>query len=192
MRCNPLIPLTAAILAATVGLAQAKDCAGVTFPDQAQVAGSSLTLNGLGLRQATFLKVSVYVAALYVAQPGTDAKALLESETPKQLTLQFVRAVDSDELVEAWAEGFEHNAKAQLPALKDRITKLEGWMTDVEVGDRLSFTYTPGSGLEVSVKGTAKGVIEGPDFTKAFFSIWLGNNPPNPGIRTGLLGGACD
>ena len=31
----------------------------------------------------------------------------------------------------------------------------------------------------------------GDDFAKAFLSIWLGTDPPNPEIKAGLLGGAC-
>jgi Chalcone isomerase-like len=42
----------------------------------------------------------------------------------------------------------------------------------------------------VDVKGAAKGTIKGDDFAKAFFSIWLGD-PPNPELKSGLLGGAC-
>jgi len=41
------------------------------------------------------------------------------------------------------------------------------------------------------VNGATKGIIKGDDFTKALFSIWLGADPPNPEIKSGLLGGAC-
>ena len=34
--------------------------------------------------------------------------------------------------------------------------------------------------------------VPGDDFAKAFLAIWLGTEPPNPEIKTGLLGGACD
>ena len=57
------------------GVAHGKECKGVNFPDQAQVDGSTLTLNGLGLRQATMFKVNVYVAALYVAKTSNDPNA---------------------------------------------------------------------------------------------------------------------
>jgi hypothetical protein len=50
-----------------------------------QLDGGTLRLNGLGLRQATFLKVNFYVAALYVAHVSSDPQALLGSNTPKEL-----------------------------------------------------------------------------------------------------------
>src|SRR4029434_5379113 len=86
-----------------------KDCQGVNFPEQMQLDGSTLRLNGLGLRQATFLKVNVYVAALYVANVSSEAQALLGSNTPKELILHFLHHVSDDELTKAWEEGFEHN-----------------------------------------------------------------------------------
>jgi len=164
----------------------------VSFPDQAQVEGSSLTLNGLGLRQATFLKVNVYVAALYVAAKSSDPGAILASKAPTELILQFVRDVGADDLRKGWQEGFEKNAGSQMAALKERIATLNGWMSDVKSGQRLVFVHKPGAGVQVTVNGAAKGTIPGDDFAKAFLSIWLGANPPNPEIKAGMLGGACE
>jgi len=173
------------------GGVQAKECSGVNFPDQMQVDGTALALNGLGLRQATFLKVNVYVAALYVAKTSSDPNAILGANAPTELVLQFVRDVGADDIRKGWEEGFAKNSKAQLPALKDRIATLNGWMTDMKSGQRLAFVHKPGAGIQVNVNGAVKGTIPGDDFAKAFLSIWLGPEPPNPEIKTGLLGGAC-
>jgi len=192
MRRSLPVVLVSAMLALRVGTVSGKECHGVTFPEQTQVQTSPLTLNGLGLRQATMLKVNVYVAALYVAQQSADANAILAANTPKQLVLHFVRDVHSTDLKEAWEEGFEHNAKAQLPALKERIAQLQAWMVDMQSGQQLTFTHTPGAGIAVDVNGTVQGTIAGDDFATAFLAIWLGPKPPNPPLKTGLLGGACD
>jgi hypothetical protein len=170
----------------------AAECDAVTFPEQTSVGASTLKLNGLGLRLATMLKVKVYVAALYVQDPTRDPKAILDASTPKQLVLHFVRGVDSGELEDAWDEGFEANAKAQLAALQPRIAQLKSWMADMKTGELLTFTSTPGAGLEVNVGGKVAGTIEGDDFGRAFLSIWLGDHPPNPGLKDGLLGGSCE
>jgi hypothetical protein len=173
------------------GIAQGKECKGVNFPDQAQVEGNALVLNGLGLRQATAFKVNVYVGALYVTKASADANALLASNGPSEVIIQFVRNVGADDLRKGWSEGFEKNSEGQLPALKDRIATLNGWMTDVKSGDRLIFIHKPGTGVIVEVNGTVKGTISGDDFAKALLAIWLGPEPPNPEIKAGLLGGSC-
>jgi hypothetical protein len=180
------------LLAWTAGVAHAADCKGVEFPQHVRLDGNELTLNGLGIRKATFLKVSVYVAALYVTRPSQDARVLVESAGPDQLILHFVRSVGVDDLRKAWVEGFARNSAAQVPALQGRISQLNGWMSDVKAGQRLTFVRRPGAGVQVDVNGTTKGVIAGDDFSRAFLGIWLGAMPPNAELKSGLLGQACE
>jgi len=102
------IPLILTLwLASGAAGAQQATCRDISFPRHLQVNGTDLTLNGLGVRKATFLKVNVYVAAYYVTQPSRDPKPLIESDTLQQLTLQFVRNVGVDDLRKAFVEGFE-------------------------------------------------------------------------------------
>ena len=175
----------------SVGSAHGRECLKVNSPDQAVVDGATLALNGLGLRQATALKVNVYVAALYVAKPANDPETILAASTPKRLVLHFVRGVGRSDLTKAWDEGFEANAKAQLPALKERVEKFKSLMTDMKAGQQMSFTHKPGKGVAVDIGGAPKGMIEGDDFARALLSIWLGAHPPNAGLKAGLLGGPC-
>ena len=125
------------------------------------------------------------------SKASSDANAILGSNAPSELVLQFVRDVGGADIAKGWQEGFEKNSKSQLPALKDRIAMLNGWMSDVKTGQRMTFIVKPGAGVQVDVNGAAKGTIKGDDFAKAFLSIWLGAEPPNPEIKSGLLGGAC-
>ncbi len=65
-----------AVAALGAGVAHGKECKGVNFPDQAQVEGSNLTLNGLGLRQATFQGQCLRCRALRredIERPERDA-----------------------------------------------------------------------------------------------------------------------
>jgi len=182
---------TIVILAFGTSTAQSRECKGANFADQLQVDGSNLTLNGLGLRLATAFNVKVYVAGLYVAKTSTDPNAILGAATPSELILHFVRNVNADDLRKGWSEGFEKNAKDQLPALKERIAILNNWMPAVKTGDRLTFIHNPGAGIQVDVNGVTKGTVKGDDFAKALLSIWLGADPPNPEVKAGLLGGPC-
>jgi hypothetical protein len=166
----------------------AGELAGVTFPEKVSVDSRTLVLNGLGLREATVLKVDVYVAALFLEKKSSDADEIIRSEQAKRLAMKFVRAVGGKELVKAWNEGFEKSAPASLAALKGRIATFNSWMSDMANGAVMSFTYLPGTGVTVEVQGTTKGIIPGQDFAQALFNIWLGASPPNPGLKEGLLG----
>ena len=173
------------------GVVHGKECNAVTFPEQAQVEGSTLSLNGLGLHKATMLKIEAYVAALYVAKTSSDPNTILEPSSPYVLILQVLRNVGARDISKEWEEGFEKSAKGQLPALKERIAMLTGWMADMKTGQRMTFSYKPGAGVQVNVNGTVKGTIKGDDFGKAFLSILLGADAADSGLKAGLLGGAC-
>lgn len=187
LRTVSVLVAAAALLALSAGPTAAGKLAGVTMPDQVTVAGKTLVLNGLGLREATALNVHVYVAGLYVEEPKADPQAIVRADEVKQLNLAFVLDVDRGNITDAWAEGFKKNV-GEDPRLTDRIERLNSWMTDMNVGDTLTFTYIPGTGTLVHLNGEQKGVLEGRDFAQALFSIWLGPEPPNSGLKKGLLG----
>lgn len=171
--------------------AAARECDGVSFPEQIQAHDATLTLNGLGLRKATIFSIKVYVAALYVPHPTADANAILSSPEPLELELRFVFHASASQLRNAWQEGFEKSAPGQLAQLRSRIAQLDGWMTAVGSGQRMTFLRIPGVGIQYSLDGALKGTIAGDDFARAFLGIWLGSSPPNPELRAGLLGGPC-
>ena len=160
---------------------------GVQMPDNIQVEGKALVLNGMGIREATILNIDVYVAGLYLESKSQDSSAILGSTQTKRLVLKFVREVERGDITKAWNEGFERNSSDSLPALQDRINTLNSWMAAMAVGDSMQFTYAQGKGLEVVVKGATKGTIPGDDFARAFLAIWL-RKPPNKGLKAGLLG----
>ena len=160
----------------------------IEFPDEITVNGVDLILNGLGKREATIFNVDVYVAALYLEHTGSDGYAICESDQTKRLILHFVRDVSGGDIAGAWAEGFIKNGGDDVSIYESRIVSLNSWMSEMKDGEKMMFTYIPGTGLEVSLKGTYMGTIEGSDFSAVFFSIWLGDDPPNGGLRRGLLG----
>jgi hypothetical protein len=170
---------------------QARECHGVAFPDQVQLDGTTLVLNGLGLRQATIFKVNVYVAALYLPKSSTDASAIMAAAAPYEMRMHFVRSVSATDIAKGWTEGFERNGQGAVPASDARVATLRSWMQAVNPGQEMKFTFRPGSGVDGTVNGTVKGTIHGDDFGRALLSVWLGV-PPNPEIKSGLLGGQCD
>jgi len=165
----------------------AAELGGVVLPDKATAGGRDLVLNGMGLREK--LWIDVYVAGLYLERKATDPGQILESEQVKHLRMQFLyKKVTAQQLVEAWSGGFEANAGEAAAPLRDKLDRLNSWMVDVGKGDEMSFTTVPGQGLEVQIKGQSKGTIEGDDFARAFWSIFLGPQPPTEKLKKGLLG----
>lgn len=180
-----LIPM--ALLAASAGSALAGELAGVSMPDSTQVADQELVLNGMGLRKKAFIKV--YVAGLYLPERQGDAAALLAADSPRRMVMQFKFGVSAKKMCGAWQEGLEANTPQASQGLEDQFDTLCSYMEDMESGDRMVYTYTPGSGTEVVVKEATKGTIEGKAFADALFACWIGPEPPGEDFKKGLLGG---
>jgi hypothetical protein len=192
MRCRRqvVLGLTSLLLLALAGPAHARDCEGVSMPEQVSVDGSKLILNGMGVREATVFNVNVYVAGLYLLKRSSDGERISQADELKQMRLAFVRAVSRSDMAEAIQKGFERAAGGDYAKLKARVERFTRALPEFKEGDRMSLTYRPGSGLELNAGGKSTR-IEGADFARALFLIWLGPNPPNAGLKRGLLGGAC-
>jgi hypothetical protein len=176
-------------LALSAGIALSAELEGVSMPDQVTVDGKQLLLNGMGLREATFLKVDVYVAGLYLETRSSDPQEILDSAQAKRIVMHFVyKKVEQKKIAKGWTEGLEANTGERFARYRAPLERLNGWMEDMVAGDTMMFTAVPGKGLEVVVKDQAKGTIDDEEFAREFWAIWLGANPPNAGLKTGLLG----
>ena len=173
------------LLAVAVG-AQAGELAGVTMTDTTQVGDQELVLNGMGLRKKAIVKV--YVAGLYLPTKQKDAGKILDSDTPRQLVMDFKFGVSGEKMCGAWNDCLEANVADASDQIKADFKQLCGYMDDMGKGDKMVFTYVPGKGTESSVKGQSKGTIAGKPFADALYSCWIGPNPPGEAFKKGLLG----
>ena len=176
--------MAAALLVSVV--AQARDLAGATLPDTLKVGEKTLKLNGLGLRKKAVFKV--YVGGLYLESPSKDASVILASDQPKAIRMYFLRDLTKAQLVEAFQEGFDSNAKDKAATQKASFDKMLALIPDVKEGETMTFTYVPGKGTTLQAGDKELGVFEGKDFADAVFSIWLGPKPPSEDLKKGMLG----
>lgn len=165
--------------------ADAGELAGVTMPDTATVAGKSLTLNGMGLREKFF--IDVYVGGLYLPAKTSDAKKAIEEDVPKRIEMHFVYSeVGVGKITGAFDDGFASvGAKESQSAA---LARLNGMMETVKAGESIRLDYEPGVGTHVFVKGAKKGTIAGVDFMKALWGVYLGPSPPTSAVKKGMLG----
>jgi hypothetical protein len=167
-------------------------CGDVRLPDQLEAFGTTLRLNGVGIRRATFLNVHVYVAGLYLEQRTRNAAAVLKPSVSKLLELHFVRDVSRKEMLDAMHEGLEKNAGPDLPAARKSMESFARYLPELHKGMRLRLAFHVGQGLEVRADGKLLGVERDDRFANLLFRIWLGEHPPDDELKAGLLGAPCD
>jgi len=165
------------------------EVAGVTLPDTITHAEKTLNLNGAGLRTRVFLKV--YVIGLYLERKSTDADEVLGPGQVRRAELHILRSLSGQQIAQAVREGFERGSSERMPALADRLSRLEALFPSVGPGDVIALTCIPGRGTEVAVNGRALGTIEGDDFATALLAVWLGREPVDASLKAALLGGAA-
>jgi len=183
--CSVLLLLALAVFS--------KEFEGIFFPDTLEVDGKKLVLNGVGLRlkKVLLLNIKVYAAGLYLEEKSSAPKEIIGSDKPKAIFMHFIYSnVGKDKLIEAFNEGFEANGAAEAKELKPQIEKFLSFWPDMAKDDQARLIYSPGTGTRVIIKGKEAGLIEGAQFAKLLFSVWLGPKPPNEELKTGMLTGS--
>ena len=159
---------------------------GVTFYSEIKLGANNLVLNGGGLREKYFF--DLYVGALFLQQKSKDASKILNADVPMVIQLKLVsNSVTREKFVESVREGFKNASHGK--ATKDQISKfINSFTSAFKKGDKINFEYQPNKGVAVEKNGTQLCVIEGLEFKKALFSIWLGNVPADANLKEGMLG----
>lgn len=182
--------IAAAVAALSLNLAFAVESEGAKFDDTVKVGGADLVVNGLGVRSKFGKR---YVAALYLPTKSSDAESIVASKGPKRVALHLLKDGDGKTFSKAFVGGIEDNSsEAELAAIKDRVAVFSSMMQsmgDVKAGSVVVIDWVPEKGTYVSVNNKALGKeIAGEDFFKALLKVWLGKDPVQSDLKTGLLG----
>lgn len=166
-------------------------CAGVELPPHTRAFGETLTRNGVGLREATFMNVDVYVAGLYLEQQTRDARRVLEPGQAKVIILRFVRDVDREEMVDTMREALKNNVGDSFAMVDEHMRQFVRRLPQLREGTQLTLAYRPGHGVELRVNRQLLGIDRSDAFGNLVFNAWLGPRPPDADLKLGLLGGPC-
>lgn len=179
--------LIAAGLFALAEFAGAAVLKGVTLPDTAIVGGRELSLNGIGIREATIFNVKVYVSGLYLESKTTDPQVVINSKQLKRVEMHFVRAVGSGKIVSTWKEGFAKNCAQDCAAAQGAMDKLMAMTPDIKSGDVITFEFLP-SGVGIMFGSKKLEPIANEAFGRALLAIWFGPHPPSEDLKNAMLG----
>ncbi len=162
---------------------------GVTLPATLKAGDQTISLNGGGIRKKLFFKL--YVGGLYLANKSGDAKAIINADEAMAVKLQITSGmISSENMSEAINEGFEKSTGGNVAPLKDKISKFVDTFKKSEIveGNVFDIVYVPGKGVEAYKNGTLQSTIEGLEFKKALFGIWLCDEPADDDLKEKMLG----
>ncbi|CAC9976532.1 MULTISPECIES: chalcone isomerase family protein [Flavobacterium] len=162
---------------------------GVTVPRKIDYQNKTLQLNGAGGRSKMWLEV--YVQALYLSQLSQDPKFIIDSDTEMAIRIEITSSmVSSNKLTKAMNVGFEKSAGSNLEQLRPRIEQFKTYLSDaITEKDVFVLAYNPlDQTINVFKNEVLKGKVQGFDFKKALFGIWLSDKPVDETLKKHLLG----
>jgi hypothetical protein len=167
------------------------DVAGVKLNDTLDLRGSTLQLNGAGVRYKAVFKV--YAAGLYVGKKVSTPEEALAAPGPKRVAITMLRDIDADELGKFFTKGVEENSpKSEMVNLIPGLLRMGRMFSDqkqLKAGDTFTIDWLPGTGTLVTVRGVPQpDPVKEPAFFNALLRIWLGPAPADWKLKDALLG----
>ena len=164
---------------------------GVIVPRTIEFQNRTLQLNGFGTRSKMW--VDVYVQALYLTSLSQEAQYILDSDTEMGIRIQILsNLVSSKKLTKSLNNGMEKSVgKENMKQFESQIMLLESLLSteDTKKDDAFNLIYNPiDTSIWVYKNNKLEGKIPGFEFKKAFFGIWLSNNPVDEDLKNDLLG----
>ena len=176
-----LAALVMAALLATAGRgAQAQDGAIMQMP--AAVAEASPGLRQIGTGTLRWFGLKIYDAALWArGAPPRFAQ-------PFALSLRYARSLKGATIAQRSVEEIEGLSIGTPDQHRAWGQAMANLFPDVVEGSTLTGLHVPSMGARFFHDGKPLGAIADPEFSRAFFSIWLDPATSAPELRTALLG----
>ena len=162
---------------------------GADTPDQIEYQGSTMTKNGQGTRIIFFMKV--YEGSLYLETKSANAPDIINLDAPMAIRIDVSsQMVTADAMKKALSEGLAKSTGNNTDSIIKEINQLSSsFDTAVSTGDYYEFIYLPEMGTHVLKNSELVELIKGIDFKKAFFGIFLSDNPIQKNLKKAMLGG---
>ncbi|WP_070138002.1 chalcone isomerase family protein [Crocinitomix algicola] len=181
--------LTVAAFVFSMPLFAQTQIGGNVMPNVMKVGSQYLKMNGGGIREKMF--IDLYVAVLYLESKTTSAQEILSADKPMAVKIKIISGmVDNDNFEEAIREGFDKSTKNNTEPYKERLEKLIeiGFKEDIKTNDIFDLVYHPGTGCQLIKNNKVLVTVDGLDFKKALFGIWLGEDPADGTLKKKMLG----
>lgn len=159
---------------------------GTGFTNTFETGNTRLHLKGAALLKYLVF-IDAYAGALYLPK-GSDGSQALD-DIIKHLELEYRVAISADDFAKATLKKIKGSVSSEVfKQLLPKIEALNSLYRNVKPGDRYALAYIPGAGTQLIYNTIPLGTVEGAQFARAVFGIWIGDNPIDKEFRNKLLG----
>ena len=175
------------VFTVTSGVAQTKVGEAI-LPNTMSFNEQSVTLNGAGIREKLWF--DLYACGLYLTEKNSNATEIVSSNNLMAIKLHILSSlVSKKKLVEAFRKGIdETNSVSDVKRLEAKINVFLSLIkNDIAVNNVYDLVYFPNKGLTVFENNKEVGTVEGLDFKKLVFNIWLAPSPVDNDLKLNLI-----
>ena len=158
------------------------------FPQSIIHEDIRLELNGDGVRKMFFK--NIYRSGLYLLLPNDNAVEILNEDTPMAVRLEVsTEMLTSERIKGAFEVALDRSTNGNTKPIASHISKFMAVFNQtVSTGDVFDFIYLPTSGTNVLKNSVPIDVVPGFEFKKAFFGVFLSDNPVQKSLKEAMLG----
>lgn len=161
---------------------------GVELSESTSLKGEAMVLNGAGVRSKYFM--DLYVGSLFLPSKETNAQHIIDSDQEMMIQLDIISSlITSDKMTSAMNDGFKKSLKRIAEDVSSEVKEFKNvFKEEINKGDNFQFLYLPRTGVEVYKNKQLLTTIEGLQFKRALFGIWLGSEPADKKLKQKMIG----
>ena len=158
------------------------------LPESMEYQDTKLILNGQGTRVMFFMKI--YESGLYLNSANSNSEEVINDNSAMGIRLDVLSSMlTAEAMKKAIDEGFVKSTKDNTQPINDQIGQFMATLQEaIKVGDVYEFIYLPEIGVDVLRNSKLLDTIAGLEFKKAFFGIWLSDDPVQKSLKKAMLG----
>ncbi|MCB9748062.1 MAG: chalcone isomerase family protein [Candidatus Omnitrophica bacterium] len=162
----------------------AAEISGSQFLPKYKDGAVEMNLQGIGSKSVLFMKA--FVAAFYIEEGMAENPM---ANIPKHLEVEYFVRIPAKKLNNYTVERMAENiSQEEMAALNKEIELMGQYFVDLAPGDRFALTYIPDLGTKFTHNDQLVGVVQGAQFAKALFSVWIGEKPFDERLKNQILG----
>ena len=157
------------------------------MPSRITAGPHELVRNGWGVRNKSFVKL--YRGGLYLIDKSHESAEIIQADRPMAIRIEITsRLVSQARMAASLNEGFAKSTNGNMQTIQLEIDQFRGLFDDeIAKDDVFEMIYLPSTGVIVSKNGQKKGTVEGIEFKKALFGIWLSERPADTALKQAML-----
>lgn len=158
---------------------------GLTAWPAALLMASTEGLQLVGEGTLRWWGLKIYDAKFFAAKKPAPEQAF---SIPFALEITYAREFSGQKIAEISAEEIKKLGVGSPQKHDLWLSQMQRVFPDIKPGDKIRGMHDPDRGVAFYYNGQPIGSIRDPEFSRAFFSIWLDPRTAKPELRKSLLG----